>query len=517
MTFPSVRSFIETSFPTDVGNLNLPATINSGDLLIACLMTDGNPGITWDNTSHGTWTQLVDQTRPGTPELFIYVKVADGTEDSGTLDLSSASAERGMGCAFAIQDWYGTLAGVEAASTFGGASSNPDAPSLSPSWGSEDNLWFAIYAADDGSNSVATAYPTNFSGNQHTGGAGGGSGAGYGTSSRENAASSEDPGTYTLTGSQEWAIATIAIRPAAAGGTVNNVTKTDTLEVTDAITELRRRERLLSDTLAVTDNVALLRIRIREVLDALAIADNVISSYSAVHWVALTDDLTVTDALIQLRLRQRELQDTLDVIDFSTMLRQRIRTLTDDLAVTDAVTATKIAGSGVTSKTLTDSLAVTDLVVTLRQRIRLLLSTAEVTDNLIKTSSGIRTVTLTDTITIVADAVATTRERIRGELSTLDLTDNQQFNVQKIRGLLDTLEVFDSAVMLRHNVRELTDSAEIADAVTSLYITEVLNPLITFGIETLDIDVGIELSSIVTGITTLDIDSDFADETGQLG
>ena len=97
-----------------------------------------------------------------------------------------------------------------------------DSPSLSPSWGSADTVWITLCARDGGSSTV-TAYPTNYTGNNSTRAAGGGSGASYGIATRNNATATEDPPSFTVAASGAWCANTIAIRPSAASNTTITV------------------------------------------------------------------------------------------------------------------------------------------------------------------------------------------------------------------------------------------------------------------------------------------------------
>ena len=80
--FPTERSSQtsqETS-NTTTHTITLPATIESGDLLVVFSTIDN---VTW-NTFPAGWTQRTS-TDHGTYGCAVYVKVADGTEDSTTL------------------------------------------------------------------------------------------------------------------------------------------------------------------------------------------------------------------------------------------------------------------------------------------------------------------------------------------------------------------------------------------------------------------------------------------------
>jgi hypothetical protein len=97
-----------------------------------------------------------------------------------------------------------------------GTSTSPNPGSLDPSdWGSEDTLWIAVQS--NAGSSAPSGYPADYgngTANQGT------FGPALAFATRELAASSDDPGTFTLTSSQAWGAATIAIRPAPPAGAV---------------------------------------------------------------------------------------------------------------------------------------------------------------------------------------------------------------------------------------------------------------------------------------------------------
>ncbi len=218
MAFPSIRSSSSGSdgnaSPTNPATVTLPATINSGDALLVYFWDDttSDETITWDNSSHGTWTNIFSDNFASTEKGVLYAKVADGTEDSGTLSINMTSAQQNIWFCLAIQDWYGALAGIEAATPAQEGSPTPDPPSLTPSWGSDDTFW--ITCAMGHNASTLTTDPTNYTGladisHSYLNGA---------IAYRANATATEDPGTWTFGTSRQYILSTVGIRPAAAGG-----------------------------------------------------------------------------------------------------------------------------------------------------------------------------------------------------------------------------------------------------------------------------------------------------------
>ena len=68
-----------------------------------------SPTITWDNSTHGTWAQEYAVSNGTSVLAGLQAKIADGTEDSGTLGITLSASEGFKAFAICIQDWFGTL------------------------------------------------------------------------------------------------------------------------------------------------------------------------------------------------------------------------------------------------------------------------------------------------------------------------------------------------------------------------------------------------------------------------
>lgn len=218
MAFPTFRSVTTNGDSGTSIDHNLPATIESGDLLLAFLAVDGSRTITWDNTTAGTWTELATTgTAGGLHATHIYAKIADGTEDSATLVHVISSAEQTIARAVAVQDWEGTLGGVTISTVAEGASTTPDPSSVTAAGGSGDNLFIAWHGYNDAT-TTNTGYPTNYDDNQATSAHSTGQGVGNAIATRDLVSASDDPGTFTLDTSEQWDAYTIVVEPVAAAG-----------------------------------------------------------------------------------------------------------------------------------------------------------------------------------------------------------------------------------------------------------------------------------------------------------
>lgn len=216
-------------------NLNLPPNISSGDLLLLFVMVH-NQTI----TDLSGWDVLHSAIGSGTDRSRIYAKEATGSEGS-TVTLSLSGTSRASCNAYRITGWSGDLtsSGIAISSLVAASTLTPNPPNLTPSWGSAENLWFAIDWYTD-SNTTFTppgAYPTNYGlGQLFVKNGAGSSGQLLATAARLLTATSEDPGVFTHTGAAKDSDAqTIAIRPGAADPAVFVGTATATFAQTGAL------------------------------------------------------------------------------------------------------------------------------------------------------------------------------------------------------------------------------------------------------------------------------------------
>lgn len=219
MAFPSVESITETSFSSasTTHNVSMPATVNSGDLLLIlfCAHASG----TTTHTEPTDWSTVFDfQDGGGYGHTSCYAKIADGDEDSTTVNVATSAARAASAHVYRITGHSGALTAVESATTTGNGT-RPNPPNLAPSWGSADTLWIAGWGtADD--DIETTGWSANYTGNQtDTACGGGGNSSGrIASATRELAAASDNPGEGIISSSESQMAFTIAIRPSAGGG-----------------------------------------------------------------------------------------------------------------------------------------------------------------------------------------------------------------------------------------------------------------------------------------------------------
>ncbi len=225
MAFPIVQT-ADTKNGTVVSNdstwdLTYPTNIAAGDLLLGFIGRDGaGAAATWP----AGWVSSAASSGADSTEYA--KKVADGSE-TGTFTVTLSGSEQGGWRVFRITGWGGTLgttfgniaSSSDVVGQFGatGSSANPNPPNLDPfNWATEDTLWLAVISAD--TSRTISVYPLpDLNTADVSGGAGG---ATLGICMTNSAVSSLDPGTFTISASDDWTANTIAVRPAAASARI---------------------------------------------------------------------------------------------------------------------------------------------------------------------------------------------------------------------------------------------------------------------------------------------------------
>ena len=205
MGFPAVVTTNTTadSAATTSHTVNLPATIQNGDLLVLFLATvTTSPGTT---TATG-WTFLAVAANGTSAFLQVGYKHAVGTEGA-TVTVATTGSMRGAWISYRISaNDYGAAPPQGTAAT--GSSTNPPPPALTPAWGAWDTLWIVCTAR--ASATVATVAPAGFSGLLTIA---------AGTNSNQTAwlasrTATETPGSFTAV-TAAWVTQTVAVKPVA--------------------------------------------------------------------------------------------------------------------------------------------------------------------------------------------------------------------------------------------------------------------------------------------------------------
>lgn len=231
--FPTVGAASVTSFATSVTSMavNLPASISSGDLLIAVAETRNV--VTWSTIPTGFAQIFSPVAAGGVGTLTAFYKIATGSEGATVTWIANTGTTASWQTR-KITTWHGTTPPEATTANSGGAVSTNNPPSLTPSWGSADTAWLAIMGNTAQSVTITVA-PTNYTDLTSNAVSSGGAAANSGTAYRQLTATSEDPGAFTTGSDRWWMAATIGIRPAVAGGssikTVNGLAKASTKTV----------------------------------------------------------------------------------------------------------------------------------------------------------------------------------------------------------------------------------------------------------------------------------------------
>ena len=208
MTAPSVISVTRETFASaDPHTASYPASgVNSGDLFLACITSDDDSGLA---VTGFTLVEPAASPDVGTWDQAVFAKVAAGTEGGGTYTIDPGSAaEIVVVHLYQIRSWGGTIA----SDIFAENASGIDPPTCNPGV-SADYLSIA-FAGARGSTRTVSSYPSSY-----TDGIYDNTGNVWVATARRalSGASSENPGTFTLSGpATAWSF-TVLIEPGTSG------------------------------------------------------------------------------------------------------------------------------------------------------------------------------------------------------------------------------------------------------------------------------------------------------------
>jgi hypothetical protein len=217
---PVVASVTETAFDTDATThyVNMPATVDAGDLLIVLFTNDGNETV----TKPTGWTELASNPANGAVRCSVYYKIASGDEDGTTVNFVTSDSEEAAAQVYRITNWHGTTP-PEISTAATGTSNRPNPASLDPAgWDVADTLWLAVAGQDRGDQDGPTAYPAYYTNGISTLSSDTTDSCRTHSARRVLAATSEDPGAFTIPQSEEWVAFTIAVRPVIHGLTTSS-------------------------------------------------------------------------------------------------------------------------------------------------------------------------------------------------------------------------------------------------------------------------------------------------------
>jgi hypothetical protein len=312
----------------NAGTWNVPLPTPTGgiladDLLLFFAGVDGN----FANTVGGSFTPLGQFTGGGNAvRLVVAYKWAVGGE-TGTIALTT-NGEAGGAQIYCIRGADpATNPAISAGAS--GSSTAPNPASLNPAdWDVEDTLWIAL-AANDANVAISSgpSTPSGWTGFLNTRGANTVA-AGVGSSLLESAVASVDPGTFTLASSEDWAAATVAVRPLAGGGGTDHTHDVDdAIEGTDAAVKAIGPRK--ADTIAGTDAQA------KTVTHPAADTIQGTDAASKAIKPAVADSIAGTDA--SNRAIKPGIADSIAGTDNRTAAWDATRTIPDAVAGTDAI------------------------------------------------------------------------------------------------------------------------------------------------------------------------------------
>lgn len=211
--------------------VSLPDGIATGDRVIVGFASDGDITVGWP----AAWTELADfNSAAAQISLSVAYRDVDGTEGfdgtGDTITVTTSANERTTWAGYVIQSGtYDTGQAPEIQTAFlgGGGDTDLDPPSITASWGSDDNLFLAFAGHEDAT--TATAAPTNYT-NHQTGVSSGNGRCSIESAERQLAAATDDPSAFTVSAAESWCTATVVIKPAGAGGVTGSAAITEPVD-----------------------------------------------------------------------------------------------------------------------------------------------------------------------------------------------------------------------------------------------------------------------------------------------
>lgn len=193
--------------------VTLPTGISAGELLLMFFIRHDQGAI----TTPTDWTLLASADVNSKDSAAIFAKIAAGTEGS-TQTVAIDSSKRASAVTLLINGHRNGLSTSEiAVSSVNQQTSTlaPNSSSLTPSWGSSENLWLSVAFCENGSFTFGS-YPSGYNLSPTTIQVGSNTGNAVSAAGKLATGTSEDPGAFTISATaNNWASFTLAIRPLA--------------------------------------------------------------------------------------------------------------------------------------------------------------------------------------------------------------------------------------------------------------------------------------------------------------
>lgn len=201
MSVPVVESVTTTAFAAGATSLavQMPATVNPGDLLLMALSTDGSSAVT------GGVAAGFHLLRSGGSacRLNVFAKRAVGNEDGTTVTMTVAAAQDGAAHVYRISNYAGWPMASQVLAT--DTNATPDASDANPNWGVRDVLAVLLIATD--ADRSVSAWPANYTDNRTVTASGAGDANGATMISASRQIANEDvveTAVLTLDTSEDW-------------------------------------------------------------------------------------------------------------------------------------------------------------------------------------------------------------------------------------------------------------------------------------------------------------------------
>jgi len=201
--FPEVVTQTTSNDDTVGGSMSasLPGSIVAGEILLIVNIFRTDSSISGWNT--GVSSDLIN----------VFWKIASGSEGSSVTINTGSGSSFGASVAYRISGG----ASVEVSSVASGTSTDPNPPSLSPSWGTKKTLWFAGMGAvrtGSGGTISVSGYPSGFSNHQTDIGISSfPQGRRVAVAQKQEKTATQNPGDFTLGTSLDWEAVTIGVKP----------------------------------------------------------------------------------------------------------------------------------------------------------------------------------------------------------------------------------------------------------------------------------------------------------------
>ena len=226
MAFPSVTTSIATEITTAVSGavtINKPSTRVPGHLFV-CLLRRTGAGT---HTYPAGWVKLAEDSSDASDDVTsIAYKQIEENELSTFQMTPSTGTEKVAAIVWQIKDAHNAGQQPPELSTVAvGTSTTPNPTTVTPTGGAKDYLFLWLGGWENEQTSPPTSQPTNYaSGTPDRIGANTGTAGAVATNcrvagtTRQLNAASEDPGSWTISVSDDWTAWAMAIHPAPPGG-----------------------------------------------------------------------------------------------------------------------------------------------------------------------------------------------------------------------------------------------------------------------------------------------------------